>query len=81
MSRGTNLVRAVLVAATLAGFLITPSTMAASESCEHRIERAEARLDRAIRDHGPDSREARARRAELRDVRVDCHVDRWSPSR
>ena len=77
MMNATAVGRAVLITATLAGFLLIPSTVAANDGCRHRIERAEARLDRAIRDHGYDSHQARERREQLRDARESCHADRW----
>jgi hypothetical protein len=77
MIRGTTFGKSVLLAATLAGFLLLPNTAKASEGCRHRIERAETRLDRAIRNHGPDSWQARERRHELHEVRESCHEGRW----
>lgn len=40
--------------------------------CERRIARAEANLDRAIRRHGVNSRQAARRREELARVRSEC---------
>lgn len=44
--------------------------------CRAQIERAESRLDRAIRRHGRRSSEARERRRELQHVRERCRSDR-----
>lgn len=41
--------------------------------CQHRIERAEAKLDAAIRKHGEHSAQTDARRAELRAQRERCY--------
>jgi hypothetical protein len=40
--------------------------------CQHRIEKAEARLSEAIHDHGEHSAEAEKRRHELNDEREHC---------
>ena len=45
-------------------------------SCRAQIERAESRLDRAIRRHGRRSSEARERRRELQHVRERCRSER-----
>ncbi len=42
--------------------------------CQHRIEKAEVRLDRAIRDRGEHSSEARASRRELNEERERCYT-------
>ena len=81
MIRGTTFAKSVLLAATLAGFLLLPNTASANEGCRHRIERAEARLDHAIRDHGPYSWQARERRHQLHEARESCHEDRWDRDR
>lgn len=40
--------------------------------CQHRIEKAEARLDQAIRSHGEHSSEAESRRRDLNAERERC---------
>lgn len=58
-----------------AGFVITsamPSTAYAYQGCRQRIVRAERRLDRAIRRHGPNSPQAQRRREQLEAVRASC---------
>ncbi len=40
--------------------------------CEHRIEKAEVRLDQAIRNHGERSRQANERRRDLNAERDRC---------
>ena len=44
------------------------------EKCRHRIERAEAKLDKAIHQHGEQSSQAQSRRHELNEEREHC----WS---
>ena len=44
------------------------------EKCRHSIERAEAKLDKAIRQHGEHSSQAESRRHELNEEREHC----WS---
>ena len=41
--------------------------------CQHRIRKAEAKLDAAARKHGKNSAKARARRTELRAQRERCY--------
>lgn len=41
--------------------------------CQHRIQKAEAKLDAAVRKHGKNSAKAQARRAELRAQRERCY--------
>jgi hypothetical protein len=40
--------------------------------CQHRVEKAEARLDQAIRSHGERSAQAEARRRDLNTERERC---------
>lgn len=42
------------------------------KKCEHQIEKAESRLDQAIRKHGPRSEEANERRRDLSAERDRC---------
>jgi hypothetical protein len=42
------------------------------EKCEHRIEKAEARLDKEIREHGEHGREVAERRRDLNAERERC---------
>jgi hypothetical protein len=49
--------------------------------CQHSIEKAEARLEKAIRDHGQRSRQAEERRRELNADRERCwneHHQWWN---
>ena len=58
-------------------FVATPRPSFAAdarEKCEHRIEKAEARLDDAIRRKGEHSSDAEARRRDLNNEREHC----WS---
>ena len=41
--------------------------------CEQRIRKAENNLEKAIRRHGPRSRQAEQRRHELEEARERCH--------
>ena len=45
----------------------------AQDKCERRIQKAEAQLQKAVRRHGPSSRQAANRRRHLQDVRFNCH--------
>jgi hypothetical protein len=55
--------------------------------CQHKIEKAEAKLDDAVRKHGPRSRQAEDRRRDLNNERERCwgayhswydgHEHRW----
>ncbi|HEY4843097.1 MAG TPA: hypothetical protein VIH78_14090 [Terriglobales bacterium] len=66
---------ATLVAGALLLFLAAPLVHADErDKCRHAIEKAEARLDKAIRDKGEHSREADDRRRDLNAERERC----WS---
>lgn len=62
-------------------FVGLPRLRAADDraKCQQHIEKAEARLDDAIRAHGPRSPEADARRQDLRKEREWCydHYHQW----
>lgn len=65
------------VAAVMAGLLLLFATAPVvhadeKDKCRHAIEKAEARLDRAIHDKGEHSREADDRRRELNAERERC---------
>lgn len=61
------------VAAALLFFVTAPPAHAdAREKCQHAIEKAEANLDKAIRDHGDHSRQADDRRRDLNAEREHC---------
>jgi hypothetical protein len=65
-----------MVAAVLGASLLFVSAPRANaddhDKCRHRIEKAEARLHDAIRDHGEHSREAESRRHDLNEERERC---------
>ncbi len=65
---------ALVVAGALAMFVAAaPQAHADDRSkCQHAIEKAEARLDRAIHDRGEHSREADDRRRDLNAERERC---------
>jgi Ni/Co efflux regulator RcnB len=69
---GRTVVAAVLAAA-LSWFVAIPIAHADDRGkCQHAVERAEARLDRAIHDHGDHSHEAEDRRRDLNAERQRC---------
>jgi len=59
----------------LSGFLLIGSAapVQAYDKCEHRIRKAELRLERAIRRHGVHSIQAERQREQLERVRERCH--------
>ena len=65
---------AALIAAALMWFVAAaPQAHADDRShCQHAIEKAEANLDKAIRDHGDHSHEAEDRRRDLNAERQHC---------
>lgn len=68
-----NSVVAAVVAAALLFFVAMPQVHADERSkCQHAIEKAEARLDSAIRHNGDHSREADDRRRDLNAERERC---------
>jgi hypothetical protein len=65
---------AAFAAVALLTFMAVPRSHADDEraKCQHRIEKAEARLDDAIRKHGEHSHEADERRHDLAAERQTC---------
>jgi type II secretory pathway component PulJ len=67
---------AVAVVTALLLFVTVPSASARDYDdrgrCRERIERAEFKLDKEIRRHGPYSRQAEKKRRELREERARC---------
>jgi len=59
----------------LSGFLLIGSVapLHAFDKCEHRIRKAELRLEKAIRKHGVHSIQAERQREQLERVRERCH--------
>jgi len=60
----------------IAAFAAAPPRALADDDrskCQHRIEKAEARLSDAVRDHGPRSSQAEQRRHELNEERERCY--------
>jgi hypothetical protein len=59
----------------LGGFLLVGSTqpVQAYDHCSKRIHKAELKLERAIRRHGPNSRQAARQRENVERVRATCH--------
>lgn len=70
-----------ILAAILAAFFMFASAMPSKaldrddERCQHRVERAERNLDKAVRRHGEHSPQAERRRHELEEARQRCHHD------
>jgi hypothetical protein len=64
----------MLIAGALMLFLGTVPQMRADDRshCQHAVDKAEARLDKAIHNNGEHSREAEARRHELNAERQRC---------
>lgn len=88
---GSLFLTAALTAAMMCS-LATPLAQADDRSkCQHNIEKAEARLDNAIRRHGARSHEAEDRRRDLNNEREHCwsahhawydaHEHRWHNER
>ena len=71
---GSALVAAVALSATLATAQAQPRYHHRDRAyeCRMQVDRAEARLDRAIRRHGRHSYQARERRRDLRHIRERC---------
>jgi hypothetical protein len=79
---GKTAVAAVIIAA-LSWFVAVPVVHADDDRshCQHAVERAEARLDRAIAHHGEHSRAADDRRRDLNAERQRCwelHHQWWN---
>jgi len=73
---------AALLAVALLLFVTTPTLHADDRAkCQHAIEKAEAKLDKAIHDHGDRSRQAEDRRRDLNAERERCwnlHHQWWN---
>ena len=64
---------AAIVAGALSFFVAAPRVQADDRSkCQHAVEKAEMRLDKAVHDRGEHSREAEERRRELNAERERC---------
>ncbi|HTZ84920.1 MAG TPA: hypothetical protein VMB66_17085 [Candidatus Acidoferrales bacterium] len=65
----------IIAIATVALFMFATAPRVHADdraNCQHAIEKAEARLDKAIHDHGDHSREADQRRNDLNVERQRC---------
>jgi hypothetical protein len=62
-----------LNAVMMSGFAVPAYADDDRAECRHRIERAEAKFDAAVRRHGEHSPQADSRRAELRAQRERCY--------
>jgi len=56
----SGVLSAALVSATFVFISVPRAKADEREKCQHHIEKAEARLDRAVREHGESSAQARA---------------------
>ena len=74
---GKAAIAAALLSVLLLFAAVPPSHADERERCQQRIERAEARLDQAIRKHGEYSHQANDRRRDLTAERERC----WRESR
>ncbi|HUB02247.1 MAG TPA: hypothetical protein VL983_06160 [Terriglobales bacterium] len=73
MNRLRNAIVASVAALAFLLFVAAPRAHADDrDKCQHAIEKAEARLDKAIRDHGDHSHEADDRRRDLNAERERC---------
>jgi len=63
---------AVLIGAFLLVASATPMLARNYDHCDKRIRKAELRLDKAIRKHGANSRQAAARRRQLDQAHAYC---------
>ena len=71
--RSGNAAIAAVVTVALLLFVATPLIHADDRSkCQHAIEKAEARLNKAVHDKGEHSRDADDRRRELNEERERC---------
>jgi len=69
---GRTAVAAALLSVLLLFVAVPPSHADDRERCQQRIEKAEARLDEAIRKHGENSPQANDRRRDLNAERERC---------
>jgi len=69
---GKAAVAAALLSVLLLFAAVPPSHADDRERCQQRIEKAEARLDEAIRKHGENSHQANDRRRDLNAERERC---------
>ena len=79
---GKTAVAAAVTAALMLFITAAPQVRADERSrCQHQVEKAEARLDRAIHERGEHSREAEERRRDLNAERQRCwdrHHQWWN---
>ena len=88
---GCLLVSTALTAAMLCSAAAPVAYADDRSKCQHNIEKIEAKLDDAIRKHGPHSRQAEDRRRDLNNEREKCwgayhawydgHEHRWHNER
>ncbi len=77
-----NTAIAIVMSAALMFFVASPQARGNDDDrgkCQHAVEQAEAKLDRAIQDHGDHSRQADDRRRDLNAERQRCwdHYHQW----
>jgi len=69
---GKTMLCSMLGASLLAG-VGTPAHADRDDRCRHDTQKAEEKLEKAVRKHGEGSRQAEQRRRELNEVRERCH--------
>jgi hypothetical protein len=82
----TKFAAALFLAAALSATILLVGPRARADEgheCQERIEKAEAKLDKAVRQHGWRSKQAEKRQADLNAARAWCwdHHHRWYNSR
>lgn len=75
IARRAKLIGVLIALNAMLAFGLVPRAHADDDraECQHRIQRAEVKLNAAVRKHGRDSAKARARRAELKAQRERCY--------
>jgi hypothetical protein len=75
IDRRAKLIGALIALNVTLAFGFVPRAYADNDraECQHRIQKAESKLDAAIRRHGRHSAQARARRVELKGQRERCY--------
>ena len=70
---GKTMLCAALVAYSLAG-VATPARADREDACRRQIRKAEENLEKAVRKHGEQSRQAEERRRQLEEIRECCRT-------
>ena len=70
---GKTMLFAALVAYLLAG-VATPARAERDDACRRQIRKAEQNLEKAVRKHGEQNRQAEQRRRQLEEIRECCRT-------